>query len=141
MRTNQRELKKDRPIVGPVLAVIAALHLGTTGVFYGAEWATIIDSGMVNAITTPEVDAAFWWVAAGLGMVMVASLAWLCEARTGRLPVPFAVLLLFFTAFGVVLMPASGFWLFLIPAVIIGVQAALASQRRESVSPITSAAN
>lgn len=140
MGTNERELKTDRPVVGPVLAVIAALHLGTTGVFYGAGWATIIDRGVLNAITGPEMEAAFWWVAAGLGMVMVASLAWLCEARTGRLPVPFAVLLLAFTAFGVVLMPSSGFWLFLIPAVIIGVQAARASQRRESVSPITSSA-
>lgn len=140
MRTNQRDLRPHRPIVGPALAGIAVLHLGSTAVVYGSEWAMIIKDGLVNAVTTPATEAAFWWVAAGWGVVMMAALAWIFEARAGRLPVGFAILLLAFTAFSVVFMPDSGFWLFLIPAVIIGVQAVV-SQRRAGAAVATSSAN
>ena len=137
MDSNLQALKGNRPIAGPVLAGIAALHLGTTPVFYGAAWAKIIREGVLDAVTTPATEAAFWWVAAGWGIALVAVLGWFYERRAGRLPLVFAILLLAFTAFHVVLMPASGFWLFLIPAVIISVQAARA---RRAASPVSSAA-
>lgn len=113
-----------RPLAGPILIAISLIHLACVPVFYGPALADIIDAGVVNALEVDGTvidsrDAAFWYVAAGLGMVLLGYLAWWVERRIGRLPAGLGWLLVAFATANVLLFPVSGFWLFLLPAAVV----------------------
>lgn len=117
-----------RPMAGPALSAISLIHLASTPIFHGPALAAIIDDGIVNAIESGSTlldarDAAFWYVAAGLGMVLLGQLAWWAERRVGVLPVALGWPLIAFTIINVLLVPVSGFWLFILPAAVVLVRA------------------
>ncbi len=102
--------------IGPLLLATAALH-GLVGVaLFREPLAAIWRDGFVNAVA-PHVDRglAFWFmvlspVCVGLGLITSHAVA-LADARL------LGVLgwtLLFLGAFGVLAMPVSGFWIFVV---------------------------
>ncbi|HLL23411.1 MAG TPA: DUF6463 family protein [Kofleriaceae bacterium] len=127
-----------RPLAGPALLAICAIHLACTPLFYGAGLDAIVFDGIFDAVLTggateAERASTFWYVATGLVLVPFGFLVWWVERHVGRLPAALGWLLLGFVALTVLLMPASGFWLFLVPAAVVLVRArgsAPAARRR-----------
>lgn len=116
--------QSPRPLAGPILIAISVIHLACTPVFYAPALGDIIDDGLINALESggeliDSRDAAYWYVAAGLGMVLLGYLTWWVERRGETLPVPLGWLLVAFTIINGALYPLSGFWLFLLPAAVI----------------------
>lgn len=96
----------------------------------------MIDRGVVNAVEpagAAPLDAGFWYLSAGLGMLMYGGLVWWYERNVGPAPAIVGWSLVALTAWGVVLVPASGFWAFLVPAII-----AIRSERRQAHQPVAS---
>lgn len=109
MATNAR---RGRPTVGTVLVVIGVLHLALTPFTYGQAWAEIGRAGVVDGIRTDASEAALWYVGAGLGVLILGIVARWAQRRTGTVPWGLGWLLLALAVFGIVLIPTSGFWLF-----------------------------
>lgn len=114
----------ERPLAGPLLVAISVIHLACTPVFYGPGLAKIFDNGVLDAVESGSslLDAraaTFWYVVAGFGMGLLGYLAWWVERRVGVLPGALGWLLVAFTVVDVLLMPLSGFWLFLAPAALV----------------------
>jgi hypothetical protein len=92
-------------------------------VFYREGTDGIVRAGVIDAVpsgaaASPEPAAAFWYLTAGIGVVLLGVLCWWAERRIGGLPAVVGWLLTAFTVWGVVLMPMSGFWLFGIVAIL-----------------------
>ena len=107
-----------------MLIAITVIHLACTPLVYGQGLGDIIDDGVLNAVETGPTGidargAAFWYVAAGLGVVVLGYLTWWVERRIEALPAGLGWLLVAFTVINVVLVPFSGFWLFLPPAIVV----------------------
>lgn len=126
-----------RRFVGKLVAGIGAFHLATSVAFYRDDLVAIIDRGVLNAVEpagAARVDAGFWYVSAGLTVVSYGGLVWWYERHVGDAPAITGWLLLVPAVWGVVLMPTSGFWALLVPAVI-----AIRSARRSAGSPVPDA--
>lgn len=112
----------SRPLVGPALVVIGVGHLGYAAVHYPDQVGEIVRAGVLDAAEVGRpagqygTEAAFWYLTAGGGVVLLGRLAWEVERRSGRLPASFGWLLAGMGVWGVLLMPASGFWAFGVPA-------------------------
>ena len=118
----------QRPLAGPALLAICLIHLACTPLFYGTGLDAIVDDGIVNGVETAgptEADRAstFWYVVTGLLLAPFGLLVWEVERQVGRVPGSVGWLLLGFVTLTVLLMPTSGFWLFLVPAGIVLVRA------------------
>lgn len=126
-----------RRIVGKLVAGIGAIHLATSPVFYRDDLAAMIDRGVLNAVEpagAAPLDAGFWYVSAGFGMLSYGGLVWWYERHVGPAPAIAGWLLVPTAMWGVVLMPASGFWALFVPAVL-----AIRGARRSAAQPVTAA--
>ncbi len=103
--------------IGRWLLVVAALHVAL-GVGAGSARLRTLAARGWSALAGAAVEErlAFWFVAAGVLLALVGALADDFEVRRVRLPPLGGVLLLALAALGVVLDPASGFWLLVPPA-------------------------
>lgn len=122
-----------RPWVGWSLVAIALLHLLSVPVFYDAALRSILAGGVVNAVESDPAlrdlrSAGFWYLATGLAALTLGLLTAWVERHAGTVPYLLAWALLGIASFGVLLVPASGFWLFLVPATL----AFLTARRRRS---------
>jgi len=113
-----------RPLAGPALIAISVIHFATASVFYGPGLRAIVDAGIVNAVEPGSVvyadrAAAFWYVVAGMGTALLGYLVWWLERRIGIVPSALGWLLVAFVLATVLLVPVSGFWLFLGPAAVV----------------------
>lgn len=112
---------RPRPWVGWSISGIAVIHLLSGAAFFGPSLRSIWAGGVINAV---EADPAsellrsvgFWYLASGLSTLGLGLVVTWLQRRLAEVPTMLGWLLLGITAFGVVLMPASGFWLFLVPA-------------------------
>lgn len=110
-----------RPWIGRSITGIAILHLATAPVFYGDALRSIWQGGLLNAVlndpaTEPLRSGGFWYLGTGLVELSLGLLVSWLSRRHGEVPRLLGWLLLGTAAFGVLLMPASGYWLLLIPA-------------------------
>lgn len=123
-----------RRTVGKLVVAIGGIHLAASAVFYRGDLLAMIDRGVVNAVEPAgavPLDAGFWYLSAGLGMLMYGGLVWWYERNVGPAPAIVGWSLVALTAWGVVLVPASGFWAFLVPAII-----AIRSARGQARQPV-----
>jgi hypothetical protein len=105
--------------VGRWLIGVSAIHTVFAIAIFGAVLASIVKRGVFNTVgTDPMTGAVVWFVLFG-AMLFVCGLAVsaLEEASSGQLPKSIGWSLLVMAVVGVVLMPASGFWLVFPPAV------------------------
>lgn len=103
------------------MIIIGALHSAAGPAFYGDSLRSILEGGVIasveaDPVLTPLRATGFWYLSAGIGMLVLGALAWWIEHTLGAVPAMLGWLLLTLTAWGVALMPASGFWAFLAPA-------------------------
>lgn len=121
---------RSKVSAGAMLVAIGLLHqlvgvlfgLGVLSPFEGAPFAAplldILRDGVVGAVEphAPRM-ILFWFLMTGFCMILAGWLAHVLE-RARALPGSFAVALGAFSLTGAVLIPVSGFWLGLIPAVV-----------------------
>jgi glucan phosphoethanolaminetransferase (alkaline phosphatase superfamily) len=105
--------------VGLLLMATAVLHI-VVGVFYfKVPFLAIIQDGVVNAVSPNQMqpnfdrEAVFWFLLVGVLFFMLGHLAQWAQQKTGVLPDALGWWLLGMSIVGVVMMPASGFWLIL----------------------------
>ncbi len=105
---------------GRAILFIAALHTVGAVLIFGPVWSDVLADGLAGTILLFGDSArmsAFWFLFAGLFLGFVGGLIDWIESR--ELPVPAAVgwALALLTAAGIAMMPVSGFWMLLVPAV------------------------
>ncbi|NYJ03634.1 hypothetical protein HNR19_004332 [Nocardioides thalensis] len=101
--------------------LLAVVHVLATPLFYADSLQSILDAGVLGAVDSdPDLTtlraAAFWYVTAGLLLGAVGWMVMLAERRGTGAPRGFALALGLTGAWGVILSPLSGFWLFLVIA-------------------------
>ena len=116
---------------GQFLLAVGLLHLVVGGLVYAQPLADIGGDGFFNAVDGHvDRDAAFWFMLSGVLLVILGQLTSWAQRRTGTLPRPLGWSLLAVSAVGALLMPFSGIWLLLPPAVL-----ALAAARAGGSTP------
>ncbi|WP_342378995.1 DUF2867 domain-containing protein [Myxococcus stipitatus] len=103
-----------RTTTGTLLMVIGGLHQLVGLALYREPLLEIARAGIVGSVDDMGPRAsAFWFLVAGLGMVMMGGLAHWAERELGRpLPSGFGWALVALGAFCVVPMPETGAWIF-----------------------------
>ena len=117
-----------RPLVGPLLTTVGAIHVAITPLVYGASVRSVVDGGVVAAIEAEPALAerrgvGFWYTTSGLALIACGIAIAERERQDAPLPVSLPVTLAALGTWGVVLMPKSPFRVF-------GPLAALAAVRR-----------
>ncbi|GAB2648591.1 DUF6463 family protein [Kribbella swartbergensis] len=97
--------------------LLALIHVLTTSFFYGDSVRSILAGGVLGAVDEdPGLatlrGAAFWYLTSGLFLGLVGSMVLAAERRGDGAPRGFAWVMLVAGAWGVLLSPVSGFWLF-----------------------------
>ena len=78
-----------------------------------------LDAGLIGAWNTPPSRGLiFWFLVAGFALIAIGLLAAQLERSGVAIPWSFIVFFGLLTLIGVVLMPASGFWLLLFPVTV-----------------------
>ncbi len=105
--------KSSKAWIGYWLLAIAVLHTIYAGIFFGPTYADIVHRGIINTVGHDlKTAAAVWFAIFGVMMAMLAAAITPMERsgqHQGLRNVGLGLLLL--CVVGVVLMPASGFWL------------------------------
>ena len=107
-----------RPWKGRWLLAVALLHTLAAAVMFTPQWQILWQRGVFNAVADDmPLGAAVWFLLFG---AVLALLAWEVTALESSQPAvalrPMGWCLLALVLAGVVLMPVSGFWLVLPPA-------------------------
>ena len=99
--------------LGYGLMAIAILHEVVGLFFYTDALNDILQAGFFNTINPPywERDAAFWFLMFGVTLLLMGWVAQWMQDNTGTIPRFFSIGLLLMCIVGVMMMPASGFWL------------------------------
>ncbi len=105
-----------RRLCGPLLVATGVLHLLVGLFFFAGPLAAIAGDGFGAVGPDPaskafDREAAFWFMLFGVMLLMLGGLTHWAQARTGTLPLFLGWSLLALGVIGVVMMPASGFWL------------------------------
>lgn len=105
--------------VGRWLIGVSAIHTVFAIAVFGSVLASIVERGVFNTVGADPMTGAVVWFALFGAMLFVCGLAIaaLEEASSGQIPRSIGWSLLVMAVVGVVLMPASGFWLVFPPAV------------------------
>jgi len=128
-------VRTPRAVVGPALVVVGLAHTALTPVLYPAAVRTVLDAGVLDAVASAPGDVqprllAFWFATTGVGLVATGCVVTALEHRVSPLPRSLSWVLLGVGAWGVVLLPASPFWVFPALAVVAEVR-----RRRALVAP------
>ena len=102
--------------IGRAVMAIGVLHT-VVGIFmFRSTLADLFADGLVNTVHGPARGFAFWFLFFGfLGLLLGALVDW-CEQSSRPLPAFLGLGLLSITITCLILMPASGGWLLLVPA-------------------------
>jgi hypothetical protein len=104
--------------IGRWLLSVAIIHTVFEIMMSGSILASIARRGVFNTIAAdPVVDAAVWLVLFGLLLFVCGLAVSALERAPSGVPRSIGWALLVITTLGVVLMPASGFWLLFPPAI------------------------
>ena len=112
----------------------AVVHIAT-GLQLWTPLSKIADAGVVDSIDPyPERQAAFWYSMTGVSLLGLGELARWTVRETGRLPARLGGWLVGMGVTGIVLMPASGFWVIAALGVL-ALRAAREPERRVTEAP------
>ena len=110
---------KTSPLVGWSLIIIGIIH-NTFGLVVG--WNVLgeaVNAGLIGVWDNSPVNGLFFWfLVTGFVLIALGLLAARLESAGVGIPVSFTVFFGLLTVAGVVLMPASGFWLLLFPVAV-----------------------
>lgn len=104
--------------IGKVIILIGVIHLIFGFITFRAAWAEMLQQGFFNTVAGHlGHNIAFWFIAfAFLTLILGGLIDW-CEGNKQPLPRFLGWSLLALSFSGVVMMPISGWWLLLIPAI------------------------
>lgn len=107
--------------IGRWLVAVSVLHTLYAFVIFRSVFSFVIQRGVFNTVgNDPRIAAAVWFVLFGAALFVCGlAVSALEQSSPNRLPASLGWSLLALTVLGVVLMPASGFWLVFPPAVAI----------------------
>lgn len=102
-----------RKHAGYLVMAIALIHEAVGLIVYASPLGEIIQAGVFNSVNPPywERDAAFWFLMFGIMLFVLGYVAQWTLKHVGYVPAGLSWGLLIVCAIGVMLMPASGFWL------------------------------
>ena len=102
------------------LLAVAAVHTVFAAIVFQPQWQEIAQRGVFDSVgTDPMAGAVAWFVLFGGVLALLGWAIWLVERHAALAAVslrPLGAGVLALTLLGIVLMPASGFWLALPPA-------------------------
>lgn len=104
--------------IGRSFIIIGILHSVVGFIAYREILIQILGEHLVNTISVssePDREAAFWFLITGFALMIVGALVDWIERRNIGMPAFLLWSFISITAIGVLIMPISGFWLFLIP--------------------------
>ncbi|WP_070192808.1 DUF6463 family protein [Humibacillus sp. DSM 29435] len=106
------------PVIGTALGSVAVLHLALAPVLYDKSIQSIFSAGVLGSIDADPAmtdlrSAGGWYWMAGISLLVIAVLVGQAERREGVVPAAAVVALLVLSAFGLLLMPVSGFLIIL----------------------------
>jgi hypothetical protein len=104
---------------GSWLMGVAVIHTGFSVAVFDNELREVAARGVFDSVgTDPMIGTVVWFVLFGAVLFICGqAVAKLEQATLGELPKPLGWSLLALATLGVVLMPASGFWLAFPPAI------------------------
>lgn len=107
------------PYTGLTMLLTGVLHVTTGLIAFGPLFGAMLASGLINSAREPaEHRLAFWFTFVGLLMGLTGYLMdWVVRRKGMVLPRGFGYLLTGLCLVGVVLIPASGFWLVLLQGI------------------------
>ena len=102
--------------VGKWLITVAILHMLLAFIFLGEPLRQILANGTLNSVTSAATGKAVWYLVYSLFILIVAVTIDTRRASNKTFPFFAAIIFLIFIAGNIFLLPASGFWLALPPA-------------------------
>ncbi|MBE9098288.1 DUF6463 family protein [Vacuolonema iberomarrocanum] len=112
-------------IAGWCWMAIAILHAGVGLIVYWPQWQMIGQAGWFNVLAPDplapifEREDAFWFMMMTPFLVILGRLCLWAHWQKLTLPLSVSIILLGVVVCGIVLMPISGFWLVLIPSLML----------------------
>ncbi len=104
--------------IGKSIIIIGAIDTLLGMIFLHEVWKELMADGLFNTVNgEPPREAFFWFVMAGVLMILIGVLVDWIQENLDTLPRFLGWALLAITVFTVFIMPASGAWLFLIPTI------------------------
>lgn len=102
---------------GRWVMAVALVHTAFALVMFGSDLAALVREGLIDTVGNgARRGAVVWFLLFGPALWLAGQGIDALEARQQPLPRAMGVTLLFLVALGAALMPASGFWLALPPA-------------------------
>ncbi len=104
--------------IGRAVIGIAAVHTLFGAVFLNGPVLSMAREGFIATITDqPDRGAVFWFFYTGFALALIGGWMNECEAEARRFPTYLVATLAAMTGAGLLIMPASGFWLLIPPVV------------------------
>ena len=104
--------------IGLWIIGVAIIHTGYGAIFFGTIFVDIIRRGIINTVgVDPMVGAAVWFLMFGFVLGLLGGAVASLQRSEAPLPASVGWGLLAVVVAGVLLMPASGFWLAFPPAI------------------------
>ena len=101
------------------LMFVSTGHTVVGMMFFGTTYMEMISNGLLSTVIDEKTGAAAWFLLFGFLLFIVSFLIAVIENHNGlEIPNSIAIALFILTTLGVILMPASGFWL-VYPAVVV----------------------
>ena len=92
---------------------VSVLHTLASIALYGGAYAGFLENGIIAAVADDADRAALWFFASGALMFLIG----LCFLHMQTIPKPIGIVLLLVGLVGGILLPKSGFWVLLPPAI------------------------
>lgn len=120
--TSRPSTSRLRPWKGRWLMVVAIIHTAAAGFWFGPILGQLWAAGLLDSVgQDPLRGAVAWFTLFGLMLFAFALAVHELECRApGQAQPRLAIALLLLVGLGVLLMPASGFWLAIPPALALG---------------------
>ena len=102
--------------IGRTVIGVAVVHTLVGAIVFRGTVLELVREGLIATIShQPDRVAAFWFLYTGFALAVVGGWMNECEAEARRFPTYLVVTLAALTGAGVLIMPASGFWLLVPP--------------------------
>jgi hypothetical protein len=108
---------------GNWIIAVSAGHTLFAVIMFAAEYSSLYDNGIINSLSTDRSAAAVWYFLFGQVLFIVGLLIkHFNSVNNSLVPLSVSLNLLLLTLVGITLMPESGFWLILPPAISLIIQ-------------------
>jgi hypothetical protein len=122
--TDECEAQMTERWIGRWLMVVGALHVGYGLTKHATQWRDIAAAGFFDAVAGHAARGhAAWFLLCGPVLLLAGLVLDALEASRVRAPALAGIAALVLIVFGLVLMPRSGFWLAIPPAIALTLRA------------------